>query len=171
MADTIDMEVDGFRDLEVVVVCGLPGAGKSTYARTHFRDSGHRRVNRNEIRRMLHTMTTFGDLWHADLFNERDDALVKHVERRIIEHLLHEGQKVLIDNTSVTAASRSNYLKLAEHAHKKAGVIFVNTPIHGCLERNQSHQDHIPDTVVVNLFAAIELPRPSEGFQEILVVE
>ena len=56
-------------------------------------------------------------------------------------------------------------------AHKKAGVIFINTPIHGCLERNQSHQDHIPDTVVVNLFAAIELPRPSEGFQEILVVE
>ena len=120
---------------------------------------------------MLHTMTTFGEKWHADLFDERDEALVKHVERRIVEHLLHEGQKVLIDNTSVTAASRSNYLKMAQHAHKKAGVIFVHTPVHTCLERNQSHEDHIPDAVVVNLFAAIELPARSEGFEEVLVIE
>lgn len=155
----------------MVIVCGLPGAGKSTYARENFQDTGHKRVNRNEIRRLLHSMITFGESWHADLFDERDEALVKHVERRIIEHLLHEGEKTLIDNTSVTAASRNHYLKLAHAAGRTAGVIFLHVPVHTCLERNQDHEDHIPDRVVVNLFAAIELPTISEGFQKVLIVE
>ena len=103
--------------------------------------------------------------------DEHDEALVKHVERRIIEHLLHEGERVLIDNTSVTAESRSNYLKLASHYHKRAGVVFIQTPVHTCIERNQNHEDHIPDSVVVNLFASIEVPNHFEGFEKVLVVE
>jgi predicted kinase len=120
---------------------------------------------------MLYAMMSFGDQWHAELFNERDESLVKHVERRTIEHLLQRGDKVLVDNTSVTAASRSAYLKIAGGTGKRTGVIFVNTPVGTCLQRLQNHEDHIPDRVVVNLSAAIELPRREEGFDQVLIVE
>ena len=153
------------------MICGLPGSGKSTFARAYFQQSGYKRVNRNEIRRMLHSMTTFGQRWRADLFDEGEETLVKHVERRIIEHLLHEGERVVIDNTSVTAESRRNYVTMAERMRRRVGVIFLNTPVGTCLERNQSHEDHIPDSIVSNLYAAIELPSRSEGFLEVLVVE
>ena len=82
------MDLAKFQSLDMVLVCGLPGSGKSRFAAEFFADSGRDRVNRKEIHRLLYEMIHFGKKWSEKAFDELDDFLVKHVERKIIEHLL-----------------------------------------------------------------------------------
>ncbi len=165
------LDLARFHELDVVVVCGLPASGKSHFAETFFRESGRKRVNRKEIRRLLYEMTSFGATWSESRYAGVDEHLVKHVERKIIEHLLQSHQKVLVDNTSVSAASREAYLSLAHQMRRTAGVIFLDTPAQTCLARNRKRPDPVPETVISNLAAAAEHPSVREGFKEALVLK
>jgi len=165
------MDLEKFRDLDVVLVCGLPGSGRSQFVSEHFKDSGRNRVNRKELHRLLYEMIHFGGQWSEAKFDALDEFLVKHVERKIIEHLLQNKQKLVVDNTSVSAESRKAYLGIAQQMHKSIGVIFLHTPAAACLERNRASPDPVPERVIANLAAAIDLPRAEEGFREILVLK
>jgi len=165
------MDLSRFRDLDVVLICGLPGAGKSHFAAQYFKASGRLRINRKEIRRHLYEMTRFGERWSEDRFDSQDEFLVKHVERKIVEHLLQQEQKLLIDNTSVSVSSRKAYLAAAAAFKRSAGVVFLDTSREKCIQRNRAREEPIPDTVIVNLSLEIEIPEKREGFREVLVVE
>ena len=165
------MDLNQFQNIDVVLVCGLPGSGKSHFARTHFLKSGRKRVNRKEIRRMLWEMTNFGEQWSEKVFAASDEILVKHVERKIIEHLLQSKQKLLVDNTSISADSRRQYLAVARQAGKSIGAIFLDTPVIRCLERNRSRPDSLPESVISNLAAGLEVPEIAEGYRAVLVLD
>ena len=166
-----EMDLTKYNDLDVVLVCGLPGSGKSHFSKAYFGKSDRHRINRKEIRRLLYEMTHFGEPWSEDYYTESDEYLVKHVERRILEHLLHHKHKVLIDNTSVTAASRRTYVNMAGQMKKSIGVILLNVPLLKCINRNHKRPEPIPSTAISNLSAAIDKPNRDEGFKHILVIE
>lgn len=165
------MDLTRFHKLDIVVICGLPGAGKSHFARTYFKETGRKRINRAEIRGFLFHMTTFGEPWDKSLYDEEDEHLVKHTERKIIENILHHNERVVVDNTSISTSSRKMYLEIARHTHKTIGVIFLDTPLRHCLERNRKRQDPIPENVLSELFARKKEPDISEGFRELLIVK
>ena len=165
------MDLKKFENLDILLICGLPAAGKSHFARRYYIDSGRKRVNRKEIRRMLYEMTSFGKEWSENKFSNVDENLVKHTERKVIEHLLVNGEKVLVDNTSITVASRKTYLSISARFNKSIGIIFLNTPALKCLERNRGSEDSVPGTVISNLSAALVLPAGSEGFRQVLVID
>ena len=164
------MDLSRFESLDVVLVCGLPGSGKSYFCRNHFQASGRLRVNRKEIRRLLYEMLYLGKKWSEADFSSSDEFLVKHVERKIIEHLLQNRKKVLIDNTSVSVASRRSYLAVVQGMRKSIGLIFLNVPALRCLQQNRMREDPVPEMVISNLAAGLAPPRPDEGFQEVLVL-
>ena len=164
------MDLTNFLQLDIVLICGIPGSGKSHFAKTFFKKEDRKRINRKEIRRHIYEMTSFGDKWKEEYFDEEGESLVKHVERKMYEQFLQNMDKVLIDNPSVTKSSRKNYFSLAEQRVKTTGVIFLNTPLMKCMERNKKRDDAVPDKVISTLFSSIELPDKHEGFDEILVI-
>ena len=164
------MDLERFHPLDVVIVAGLPGAGKSHFAGRHFREPERLRVNRKEIRRALYEMMHFGASWSEKDFDSHDEFLVKHVERKIIEHLLQNRKKVLVDNVSVTVDSRRRYVSLAQQMHRSIGIVFLDTPTSHCRERNAKQQDPVPDTAISNLAAAMERPDKNEGFREVMII-
>jgi len=164
-------DLKSFHQFDVILVCGLPGAGKSHFSRKEFMDKGRKRVNRKEIRRLLYEMTNFGEIWSEQNFTAVDEHLVKHTERKIIEHLLNSGEKILVDNTSVTADSRKLYTRIAFRMKKSAGVIFLDTDVLVCMERNRHIDDPIPESVISKLAASKSLPAKDEGFERIIIVE
>ena len=165
------MDLSSFEQLDIVLVCGLPGSGKSHFATHFFKDSDRKRINRKEIRKALYEMTNFGKTWTEEHYTETDEHLVQHVERRIFEHLLQNGQRLLIDNTSVSVSSRSTYVKMAQQLKKSIGVIFLNIPFPKCLERNRGRDDSVSEMVISKLSAAVELPSQEEGFRRVLTIE
>jgi predicted kinase len=164
------MDLKKFEKTDIVLVCGLPAAGKSHFARKFFADSGRKRVNRKEIRRLLYEMTSFGNKWSESMFSHVDENLVKHTERKLIEHLLVNNEKILVDNTCITAASRKIYVSIAGRFKKSIAIILLNTPVLLCLERNKGKEDPVPGTVISNLSAALTVPAKEEGFNQIMVI-
>lgn len=164
------MDLARFQGLDIVLICGLQGAGKSHFAKNYFADSNRKRINRKEIRRLLFEMTNFGNPWKEENFDDQDEILVHHVERKILEHLLQNHQRVLIDNTNVTAESRSTYTSIAKRLGRSCGAIFLDLPLKVCLERNRSREDRLSETIITNLYAQLELPTKEEGFKELLVL-
>jgi len=164
------MDLTRFQSLDVVLICGLQGAGKSHFAKTYLSEGGRKRINRKEIRRLLYEMTNFGEEWKEEYFNEQDEVLVNHVERKILEHLLQNRHRVLVDNTNVDVEARAPYLSTAKRSGKTIGVIFLDLPLKVCLERNRAREDRLSEAVITNLYAQLELPTKDEGFKELLIL-
>ena len=165
------MKLEKLQDLDILLVAGLPGSGKSHFAKSFFGSSDRKRINRKEIRKLLYEMTHFGEKWSEDKFNEHDEFLVKHVERKILEHLLQNRHRVLVDNTSVSLDSHKNYTRIARRMKKSIGIIFLDTDLSVCLQRNRDRDDGVPEMVISTLAAGINRPEREEGFREILLID
>ena len=165
------MDLTKFEELDVIIICGLPRSGKSHFAKKFFESTDRSRINRGELRKSLYTMAHFGKEWRETDFNNEDEVLVKHVERKVIEHYIHNNRKIIIDNTSVTKESRKNYISIAKHKNKSLGVIFIENPVDLCMKRNKESGDPVPERVITNLYVKTEKPEKSEGFKEILIVD
>lgn len=159
------MDLKAFHDLDIVVICGLPASGKSTFAEKYFKNEERLRINRKEIRKFIYEMTHFNTPWNESLFNEKDEQLVWHVERKMFEHLLHQNKKILIDNTSITRDSRKKYTEIAQTNKKTIGAIFVNITIEDCIKNNDKKgEQKVPVNVITKLYSQIEPISKSEGF-------
>jgi tRNA uridine 5-carbamoylmethylation protein Kti12 len=165
------MDLTPFHKLDIVLVCGLPKAGKSHFSRRYFQGTERRRINRREIRKSLYEMTHFGEKWLPEFFNEDEEALVKHTESRLLEHLLNQNTQILVDNISVTAGSRVRYIDLSTRYRKTIGCIFLDTPVRVCLNRNSRADTPLMETVITNLYAKKEIPTESEGFDRTLIID
>jgi tRNA uridine 5-carbamoylmethylation protein Kti12 len=165
------MDSGRFANVDILLLAGLYGSGKTEFARKYFADKGRSRISRSEIRKLLYEMTTFGEKWDAKHFSEQDDILVKHIERKIIEHFTHNKRKIILINTFVTKKSRRAHIENAKKSNKTIGIVFLNTPLRVCLDQNEQYSKGVPATVINTLFPRIELPEKSEGFNDIEIIE
>ncbi|MCL1865330.1 MAG: AAA family ATPase [Spirochaetes bacterium] len=166
----IRADLSSMHKFDIVLVCGLPSSGKSYIARTEFMNKGRKRISRKEIRRFVYEMTNFGEKWSEQLFSEVDEHFIKHTERKMIEQLLTGGEKIIIVNSSLTSDSRKLYISIAERMHKTIGVIFIDANIQGCLARNRTLEDPIPENIITKLAVKKYLPEKREGFNSIIIL-
>jgi len=165
------MKIDAFHSLDIIILCGLYGSGKTSFSRQYFKNHDRYRLSRSELRKLLFEMTNFGEPWQAENFNEEDDVLVKHVERKILEHFLHNKRKVLLINTFMTTKSRSRFIKYAKDTHRSIGAIFLNTDVEQCLEHNGKKDINVPSHIISKLNLRKELPSKVEGFNEVMIIK
>ncbi len=164
------MDISRFHNLDVIMLCGLYGSGKTGFGMVHFREKERLRISRSEIRKNIYEMMHFEKPWGPGHFNEEDDIRVKHIERKIVEHFAHHKKKILIVNTFVTRKSRERTIRIIKGLKKTVGIIFLNTPLEKCIERNRENPVKVTDNIIVSLSTKLELPEKNEGFNEILVL-
>lgn len=94
-------------DVEIVLFCGSPGAGKSTFYWTFVQPLGHERVNQ-------------------DLLKTRDKCVkvaAQHVE---------EKQSVVVDNTNADKDTRAVWVKLAAKLNVPIRLVHFTAPAKLC---------------------------------------
>jgi predicted kinase len=122
----------------LTITRGLPGCGKTTYARQWVsEDREHRaRVNRDDLRAMLDEGHYIQGVTEARIIAARDAA---------ISSLLRKGVNVICDDTNLPQRVARDLARLATRAGAKLEVIdMTDVPLTTCLERNAARTDKAP---------------------------
>ena len=130
------------------ILSGLPGSGKSTFAKkVLMQDKSKVYVSRDEIR--------FSMLDDNDAYFKNEKKVFETFTFRIAEGLF-EGHDVIADATHLNMSSRNKLIKalLALHAPwNNIFLIIMDTPIEICIDR-QSERDgreKVPQNVIENM--------------------
>ena len=110
----------------LLITRGLPASGKTTFARGL--QPGVVRVNRDDLRRMLHGRR---------LFTQVAEGHVTHAQRAAVEALLRAGADVVVDDTNLPATTVREWAGLAARLHASFEVHdFTDVPAEECVRRD-----------------------------------
>lgn len=149
------MVVVHMTNAELILLVGLPGSGKSTYANE---DRGHVVICPDDFRRIL---------TGQDYYKPAEESVWSHVKTSA-RALLLRGYKVVIDATALTRSARSQWIQIAKEMNVPASAIYFDTPYDICLQRNKSRERNVPEIVMASMRSSLTLPTTEEGFASII---
>ena len=144
------------------VMCGIPGSGKSTWAKEHLTRTDQY-VSRDDIR---FSYINPGE----DYFSKEDDVWAEFTRR--INESLELGFNVFADATHINPGSRRKLLN-AVKGYDEVDIVYINTPLCTALERNELRKDterYVPRSVIKRMSYQFEEPTFDEGFNVIYVI-
>lgn len=118
---------------ELILTRGLPGSGKSTWSRKQL-NSRTRRVNRDDIRRML---------GKYDEFTKQREDLVTAIEEAAVIAALEDGCSVIVDDCNLDPKYVARWKSIANGPDWDIPVRiqdFTDVPLRECLKRNATRQ-------------------------------
>lgn len=130
---------------KLVILRGLPGSGKDTFALYWVKQDplGRMRVNRDLIREQMYGEFVLG--------HEREQV-VSHVQRAMVEAGLREGKSVIVSDTNLRAATVRDWKKVAKKFSAAVSVVDIDTPLDECIRRNKARGDaggrYVPEHVI-----------------------
>jgi predicted kinase len=133
--------------MEMIMLIGVPGSGKSTFFKENFFHS-HVRVSLDLLR-------------------------TKNRERKLLEFCFETSMPFVLDNTNVSAEERKNYIESAKSFQYKVRGYYFRSDVKKCLERNSNRQGRykVPEVAIFSKYKELQIPSYEEGFDELLYVE
>ncbi len=144
------------------VLIGIPGSGKSTWAREQAARLNATIISSDELR------TEFVDNGRSPL---QGDAIFAEVERRARAEL-RSNHTVILDATHFLRKYRAYALRLAREVDAYRIAVWFDMPLDICLQRNaqRTHptfgHEAVPEDVVRRMYARLQPPDRYE-FDEI----
>lgn len=135
----------------LTITRGLPASGKTTWARTQ---RGAVRVNRDDLRRMLHGG------WLGSSGAERQVTIVQHAS---VLALLSAGVNVICDDTNLRPATVRGLSALAAGAGAEVVIQdFTDVPPDECVRRDalRPPDERVGTGVILDMWARYLAPRP-----------
>lgn len=135
--------------MELVILVGLQGSGKTTFYRERFAAT-HAHVSKD---------------------NFRSNPKPARRQRRLIAEALAAGRSVVVDNTNPTTSDRAELVEIARAAGAAVVCYFFPPDVEASLRRNALREGRarVPDHAVRITAARLE-PPPAEGFDRLYTV-
>lgn len=132
---------------EVVVLVGLPGAGKSTFARARF--PAHDYISKDAFPPGARDKQA------------RQDAALRAA--------LRAGRSALVDNTNVTIADRAAIIAIAREYGARVVGYFLDVPVREAIARNELREGRakVPKVAIFTSAKRLVPPSLAEGFDEL----
>lgn len=133
----------------VLLLSGLPGAGKDTWVREYAPDLPV--ISLDAIRREMRVAPT-----------ENQGPVVQAARERAREHL-RAGRDFVWNATNVTRRMRAPLIDLFSEYGARVEIVYVHAPLPRLLERNRRREAAVPEAVIRNLVARLEVPDATEA--------
>jgi putative nucleotidyltransferase with HDIG domain len=134
---------------EVVLLSGLPGAGKDHLVGERLLD--WEQVSLDAIRRELGVPPTAGQ------------GGVVRVARERARELLRAGRPFVWNATNLTRRLRGPLIDLCAGYRARVRILYVEAPLEEILERNRRRREGVPEPVVRSLLAKMDFPDLTEA--------
>lgn len=138
-----------------MVLVGLPGSGKSTWAKQH----GVAVLSSDGLRFLLADDENDQTI-HAQVF-----AVLRYLLRRRLEM---RRPLTFVDATNLTRRERRTYVKLAQLHDCAVEAVFFDTPVEICKARNSARTRNVPDQVIDAMALRLCPPSVEEGFDAVV---
>lgn len=142
-----------------IMLIGLPGSGKSTYAKK-LEKEGYRIHSSDAIREEL----------TGDANSQEKNAEVFEILHDRVRKDLKFGQSCVYDATNLTSKRRRAFLKtLNKIVCVKQCILFLIPP-EECKKRNMNRDRKVPDKVIDNMLKTFWVPMYYEGWDDISII-
>lgn len=144
----------------LTVLIGLPGCGKSTYAKKK-KEAGITIISPDEIREEL-----TGDM--SDQSRNRDVFKLAHKRTK---EALRCGYSVVFDATDLTRKARNELLSCIPDRHNTyVEYILFRVPLEECMKRNRQRSRRVPEEVIRRMDNSFTLPsRKKEDYDRLTI--
>lgn len=142
-----------------IMLVGLPGSGKSTYAKK-LEEEGYRIHSSDAIREEL----------TGDENTQTKNAEVFEILGNRVRTDLKAGKSCVYDATNVVSKRRRGFLGTLEKIDCVKECILFLTPIEECKRRNQSRERKVPEEAIEKMLKSFWVPMYYEGWDNISVV-
>lgn len=148
--------------MTLIVLIGLPGSGKSTWAEAQQKTAQHTYVSPD------------ADLYTEGVYRwstERAEAAWRNAYQRCGEALMSAEKSVIFDATFTGRIQRSALVNMAKGmGHSTTGVLF-DTPLDTCFQRNEARSpDRRVPAAKLAMMASQLQPPTREEFDAVVVV-
>lgn len=137
------------KDRVVYLTKGLPGSGKSTWARDVMaaNPGQYKRINKDDLRNMLD-----GGKW-----SRGNEKFVLRMRDQMIIEALALGKSVIVDDTNLHPKHEAHIRQLVKEVYGDAVSVeiidsFLDTPLDVCIERDAARPNSVGETVIMNMY-------------------
>jgi predicted kinase len=135
---------------KVIILRGLPGSGKSTYAKKLVSEipNSYKRINRDELRMMFDN----GCLTNGN------EKFIKKVRDLLIIKALEEGKHVIVDDTNLSPTNEARIRQLVKEFNKANSddvmveIKEMGTPLEVCIERDAQREKPVGERVIKQMY-------------------
>lgn len=137
---------------KILILTGLSGSGKSTFARRFCAEHPNwLRVNRDDLRRSL-LPVSLPEYWQTwpDEQKNRVENLVNALQKTAILDGLAQGWHILIDNTNLKLSYIHSFRKLLTEQADAVEIQYklLDTPLEECILRDKYRDDSVGELVI-----------------------
>lgn len=145
---------------ELIMLVGIVGSGKSTYAQSLKGDYIiHSSDNLRE--------EMFGDV--NENSKESNNKLFIELHKRIKEDL-RNGKNVIYDATNINRKRRMAFLRELSNIPCHKTCLLVMNPYHICVRYNMQRQRVVPEHVIRRMYLNFQPPHKIEGWDDIDII-
>lgn len=137
------MPGNGPRTQEVIILKGLPGSGKSTWAKAFVLQSAgqYKRINKDDLRDML----------DAGQWSARNEKFILRARDGLIRAALDAGRSVIVDDTNLAPEHEARIRELAGDG-VPVSVRFFDTPLEECIRRDAGRPKPVGERVIREMY-------------------
>jgi predicted kinase len=142
----------------VYMLVGLPGSGKSTWAKEHAENLKAEIFSSDKLREEL----------YGDEKIQGDNGKLFELLHKRMKSYLDNGNNVVYDATNISQKRRIHFNKEFKNYRKE--VIYFNSSHEACIMRD-SHRDRtVGKDVIMGMFTNLQVPTYAEGWDKIHIV-
>lgn len=145
---------------KLIILCGIPGSGKSTYAKDY-------------TERNFNTVHLSSDVIRKELYGDENiqgnpGDVFSLMQKRALE-ALNNGRDVLYDATNITRKDRANIIGVCpKFAKIECHIIWA--PIEVCIERDAARERTVGKEVINRMLKRFQAPYYDESIDVIKII-
>jgi predicted kinase len=130
--------------LQVIIMKGLPGSGKSTWAKQKVAENpnAYKRISKDDLRDMLDNGVHSNDA----------EKFILGTRDALIMISLHAGKHVIVDDTNLAAKHEDRIRQIVKGMAEVRIQDFTDVPIETCIARDLNRSRSVGEAVIRRMY-------------------